>query len=111
MFWDVSAGDESRSIISDGPFVGQHQIIDGQQRLTSLYAAIKGYSIRDLNYSKKQIMIAFNPFSKKFEVRTPPIAKSSEWVADISTVFDSSYKATRTFLRRYEEAGGELTDS
>ncbi|OFT47083.1 hypothetical protein HMPREF3158_05250 [Corynebacterium sp. HMSC06G04] len=76
-----------------------------------MHAAIKGYSVRALNYSKKKITIAFNPFSEKFEFRTPPIAKSPEWVADISTVFDSPYKATSTFLRRYEEAGGELTDS
>ncbi|UUA87203.1 GmrSD restriction endonuclease domain-containing protein [Corynebacterium pseudogenitalium] len=110
MFWDVAADGESRSISGDANFIGQHQIIDGQQRLTSLYAAIKGFPVRDVNYNEKRIRIAFNPFSEKFEVRTPPIAKSPEWVEDISTYFASSYKARKAFFKRYEESGGTLSD-
>lgn len=110
MFWDVATDGESRSISGDANFIGQHQIIDGQQRLTSLYAAIKGFPVRDVNYSEKQIRIAFNPFSEKFEVRTPPIAKSPEWIEDISTYFASPFKATKAFFKRYEASGGTLSD-
>lgn len=110
MFWDVSAEGESRSISKDSSFTGQHQIVDGQQRLTSLYAAMKGVPVRDNDYKARHIRIAFNPFNEKFEVRTPVIARSPEWVEDISTVFDSPYKASKAFIRRFEEAGGELTD-
>lgn len=110
MFWDVATDGESRSISGDANFIGQHQIIDGQQRLTSLYAAIKGFPVRDVNYIEKQIRIAFNPFSEKFEVRTPPIAKSPEWIEDISTYFASPFKATKAFFKRYEASGGTLSD-
>src|SRR5699024_12167496 len=44
MFWDVAAQDESRALREGTQFIGSHQIIDGQQRLTSLYAAIMGRS-------------------------------------------------------------------
>ena len=98
MFWDVATDGESRSISGDANFTGQHQIIDGQQRLTSLYAAIKGFPVRDVNYNEKQIRIAFNPFSEKFEVRTPPIAKSPDWIEDISIYFANPFKAMKAFF-------------
>lgn len=110
MFWDVAAQGESRALANDVAFTGAHQIIDGQQRLTSLYAAIKGHAVRDHDYKKKHIRIAFNPFSEKFEVRTPPIAKSPDWIDDISTVFKSPYQARRNFIKRYEATGAELTE-
>ncbi len=110
MFWDVATDGESRSISGDANFTGQHQIIDGQQRLTILYAAIKGFPVRDVNYNEKQIRIAFNPFSEKFEVRTPPIAKSPDWIEDISIYFANPFKAMKAFFNRYEESGGSLSD-
>lgn len=105
MFWDVAADGETRSIAKGSQFTAQHQIIDGQQRLTSLYAASQGHAVRDENYRERQIRISFNPFSEKFEVRSPVYAKSPEWVEDIATVFDNSIKATKSFVKRYCEAG------
>lgn len=110
MFWDVAAQDESRALGEGTQFTGSHQIIDGQQRLTSLYAAIMGHEVRDHDYKKKLIRIAFNPFSEKFEVRTPPITKSPEWIDDISAVFKSPFQARREFIKRYEATGAELTE-
>ncbi len=110
MFWDVAAQDESRALGEGTQFTGSHQIIDGQQRLTSLYAAIMGHEVRDHDYKKKLIRIAFNPFSEKFEVRTPPITKSPEWIDDISTVFKSPFQARREFIKRFEATGADLTE-
>ena len=110
MFWDVAAQDESRALREGTQFIGSHQIIDGQQRLTSLYAANMGHEVRDHDYKKKLIRIAFNPFSEKFEVRTPPITKSPEWIDDISAVFKSPFQARREFIKRYEATGAELTE-
>ncbi len=39
MFWDVTANGETRAISGVGEVDAAHQIVDGQQRLTSLYAA------------------------------------------------------------------------
>lgn len=110
MFWDVAATGETRSI-SGNDYVGAaHQIVDGQQRLTSLYAAIKGQKVLDENYRSKEITISFNPFTEKFEVRTPAYSKSADWVEDISKCFASPLAAHRAFVRRYTAAGKDLTE-
>lgn len=105
MFWDVSAEGETRSIAGISAKDASHQIVDGQQRLTSLYAATKGQPVRDENYRNKSIVISFNPFTEKFEVRTPAFARSADWVEDISTCFESPIDALQSFLDRYEESG------
>ena len=110
MFWDVAANGETRSISDNDHVDAAHQIVDGQQRLTSLFAAIRGQKVRDENYRPKQITISFNPFADKFEVRTPAYAKSADWVEDISTCFESPIAAHRAFVRRIRALGRELTE-
>ena len=43
-------------------------IIDGQQRLTSLYAVMKGKEIITSKYEEKAIVISYCPLQNKFEV-------------------------------------------
>ena len=43
-------------------------IVDGQQRLTSLFAVIKGVSIVRETYEKERIDIAFRPTDETFDV-------------------------------------------
>ena len=78
LFWKTGADGGLKSI-GTGPkqLVPELAIVDGQQRLTSLYAAIKGKPVFDENYKHREIKISFNPFTEKFEVRTPAIAKSA----------------------------------
>ena len=72
---------------------GKRILIDGQQRVTALMAALLGQKVINKNYSSIRIKIAFNPLAvddeKIFEVSNPAILKSSEWVPDISNLFDS----------------------
>ncbi|WP_454728192.1 GmrSD restriction endonuclease domain-containing protein [Cellulosimicrobium protaetiae] len=110
MFWDVTANGETRAISGLGEVDAAHQIVDGQQRLTSLYAAMKGLKVRDEAYQEKSITISFNPFAEKFDVRTPVLARSVSWVEDISTVFESPIKARRAFISRYHSSDQELTE-
>lgn len=110
MFWDVAAEGETRAINSGGQLGASHQIIDGQQRLTSLYAAIQGKPVRDEAYRHRTITISFNPFSEKFEVRTPALAKSVYWVEDIATCFASPISARKSFIKRFEAAGHTLSE-
>ena len=109
MFWSVAQRDESRAIGLVIDTTAVHQIVDGQQRLTSLFAVLKGKAVRDSEYNRKSITIAFKPSSERFEVSTPVIAKSAEWIADISTVFADPFIAHLQFKERYEEVNGELT--
>lgn len=108
MFWDVPAEGETRSISADAALAAGHQIIDGQQRLTSLYAAMRGVPVRDESYRNKRIVISFNPFTEKFEVRTPALAKSPAWLEDIAEYFDTPIPTRKAFIRRYTEAGNIL---
>lgn len=65
---------------------GKKILIDGQQRVTALSAAILGLKIVDEDYRKKRIQIAFHPLEEKFEVFNPAIAKDTAWIPDISPV-------------------------
>ena len=69
---------------------GKKILIDGQQRVTALTAAIIGQQIVNKDYKKVRIQIAFNPLEEKFETLTPAIAKDKKWVDDISTVFNGN---------------------
>ncbi|MGE4545687.1 MAG: DUF262 domain-containing protein [Pedobacter sp.] len=63
---------------------GKKILIDGQQRVTALSAAILGHYIIDQNYRRRKIRIAFHPDEEKFEVTNPAIEKDKRWVADIA---------------------------
>ena len=62
-------------------------IVDGQQRLTSLYAIIKGKSVWNKNYKEKKLTIGFKPAEKKFMVTNAAIRKDPEWIPDISELW------------------------
>ncbi|MDF1480435.1 DUF262 domain-containing protein [Leifsonia sp. H3M29-4] len=110
MFWDQAAPGESRSISADGTQPAQYQIVDGQQRLTSLFAVIKGKTVVDEAYRTKSIKISFNPLTEKFEVWTPAFANSSYWVEDVSEIFRDAISVRRRYLERLRESGGDITD-
>ena len=48
----------------------EYLIIDGQQRLTALLAAMYGVTIKDKNYKERKIRISFNPLTREFAVWT-----------------------------------------
>ena len=108
MFWDVSEQDSTRAISGTATISASHQIVDGQQRLTSLYAVMKGLEVQDDNYRRKSIRIAFHPYTERFEVATAATERSVEWIHDIATVFRSPYDAQEDFLEGLEDAGRNL---
>lgn len=64
-------------------------VIDGQQRLTVLLAAICGIKVRDKDYRERTIRIAFQPLTREFAVWTPAYDRNPEWVSAISEVFQA----------------------
>lgn len=72
---------------------GKKILIDGQQRITAIQAAVVGQQVVDSTYKKKRITIAFNPIEEVFEVCNPAIEKDSKWISDISKVFDVGFDA------------------
>jgi len=92
---------------------GKKILIDGQQRITALKAAMLGDYVVDKNYKRIKIKIAFNPIEEKFEVQTPVIKKSKEWIPDISEVISgdqSAFKFTKTYLRNNPEVDEAQVD-
>lgn len=63
---------------------GKKILIDGQQRITALTAAILGQYVIDKTYKRIKIKISFNPITEKFEVQNPAILKDKTWLHDIS---------------------------
>jgi hypothetical protein len=89
---------------------GKRILIDGQQRVTALMAALLGQEVVDKDYRTKHISIAFNPIEEKFEVSNPAIQKDAAWIPDISKVFSrgaASYGVTKEYLERNPEADPE----
>jgi hypothetical protein len=63
---------------------GRKVLIDGQQRVVSLCAAVLGRKIVNEDYKEVNISISFNPMTEEFETRTPAIDKNTQWIPDIS---------------------------
>ena len=75
-------------------------VIDGQQRLTALVASMYGVTVVDSKFDKRRIRIAFKPQTKEFEVWTPAIEKSAEYISDLSEIFLAKENNTYTKLRK-----------
>jgi hypothetical protein len=69
---------------------GKKILIDGQQRVTALTAAILGEYVIDKTYRRIKIKIAFNPLTEKFEVQNPAILKDKTWLPDISEAINGN---------------------
>ena len=81
-------------------------IIDGQQRLTSLYAVMYGKEVLDSRFQKKIVSIAFNPLRREFEVTSAAHRKSAEWIPDVSVAFKNtsgSYSFISNFIDKLSE--------
>jgi uncharacterized protein with ParB-like and HNH nuclease domain len=64
--------------LKDGSMsAGKRILIDGQQRITALMAALLGREVLTKDYETVRIRIAFNPLEDKFEVSNPAIQKNS----------------------------------
>lgn len=82
---------------------GKMILIDGQQRVTALTAAVLGQQVINKEYRKVCISIAFHPLEERFEVSNPAIVKDSAWIADIAQVISGETKLTKA-IRQYLEA-------
>ncbi|MBI2803116.1 MAG: DUF262 domain-containing protein [Gammaproteobacteria bacterium] len=66
---------------------GKRILIDGQQRVTALMAALLGREVLTKDYETLRIRIAFHPQEERFEVSNPAIRKDVAWIEDVAEVF------------------------
>lgn len=124
MIWESPADYETKKNvigknekIHDEP---KELVIDGQQRLTALVAAMYGVVVKDKNFADKEIKISFNPLTREFAVWTPAYERDTEWISRISDVFlakeqNSIISLRRKFIKEANEGRakknlGELTE-
>jgi hypothetical protein len=101
LFWSNGIVDSHRQIgTKKKQKVARLLIVDGQQRLTSLYAVLRGQEVLRSDYKKEKIQIAFNPYEQKFEVADVAIKRDPLWISDISQVWSGDLKPHR-FMKEY----------
>ena len=83
-------------------------IIDGQQRLTALFAVIKNQEVLTPDYEKKKIKIAFKPIDSTFKVGDAATDRDPEYVADISSLWagEGDFSIINAFLSKLKEIKG-----
>lgn len=105
--WKCATSNKSHFIGIDGKehVTPNELIIDGQQRLTSLYSVMLGKPVLNSSKKEKRIIISFNPLEEKFEVYTPILKNNPEWIPDISTLYttESQHEFETDFLSRLSE--------
>lgn len=85
---------------------GKQVLIDGQQRITALTAALLGHEILDSDYKKKRIKIAFNISTEEFQTSNPAIEKQEDWISDISEFMKDGNINTYQFVSDYASKFG-----
>jgi len=99
LLWENGYSGEHRTIAASGEHeVPRLLIVDGQQRLTSVYAVIKAILIINKEFRPELIRIAFHPLEEKIEVTNSAIEKDSGWIADISVLWKPETN-TFTFIQ------------
>lgn len=92
LFWENGdAGEPGGKIIGNQPKqkAAQQLIVDGQQRLTSLYAVIKGVPVVRENYKTETIEIAFNPLTEKIAVADAATRQDKSFIPNVSVLWGS----------------------
>jgi hypothetical protein len=107
LFWANGIEGDHRQIGSNTKQkIARLLIVDGQQRLTSLFAVLRGIEILRENYKKERIKIAFRPRDQKFEVADASIIRDPEWIPDISNLWAGSvprHRYVKDFLAKLKE--------
>lgn len=107
LFWANGGLDGHRQIGTDTKQnVARLLIVDGQQRLTSLFAVLKGVPVVREDFRKERIHIAFRPKDSLFEVADAATGRDPEYIADVSELWAGSVTLNRfvkDFLKRLRE--------
>lgn len=87
--------------------IPHYVVIDGQQRLTSLYATITWCPIKRDDGKEEVIIISFHPLEGRFEVANASTKQSTDRIYDIKDIiWWNMYEFTRSYLAIYEEKYG-----
>ena len=103
MLWQSPEGYETTNHIGTNDKIyirPDYLVIDGQQRLTALLAALFGIKVKDKNYAERSISISFNPLTREFAVWTEAYERNADWISDIYSVFKADEEHNVSKFRR-----------
>ncbi len=101
LFWANGIGNGHRQIgTNTKQKVPRLLIVDGQQRLTSLFAVLKGLPVVRSDYTRGPIQIAFRPRDQKFEVADAAVRRDPEFISNISELWAGNLSRNR-FVRQF----------
>ncbi len=117
LFWQNAYDGSQKQIGSEAKQkVPNLLIVDGQQRLTSLYAVVKGIPVVRENYQKESIEIAFHPIDSTFDVADAAIRKNVEYIPNISVLWTKNadlFEIVGSYiekLKKHRESSGKILE-
>jgi hypothetical protein len=107
LFWQNGFSGDTKQIGTDAKQkVPDLLIVDGQQRLTSLFAVTRGIPVLRENGEAEAIQIAFNPLQEQFEVADAAVRKDKAYISNISSLWakDASlFEVVGNYLRNLRD--------
>lgn len=112
MFWETGAEIGTKPVGGhETDRVAKLLIVDGQQRLTSLFAVLTGEVVLTQRFEEKHIRIAFRPTDGTFEVSDAAIERNPEFIPDITVLWGKGYKSrVREFMARLGSSRDQQLD-
>jgi len=88
LLWSTGADTGAKQIgTGDKQTVPALLIVDGQQRLTSLFAVTRGIDVLRQSGQAEAIQIAFNPLQDQFEVADAAVRRDKAFIPNISVLW------------------------
>jgi uncharacterized protein with ParB-like and HNH nuclease domain len=115
IFWGNACTGDVKTISHNGQRkTPKLQVVDGQQRLTSLYAVLKGVPVVRRDDEEEFIEIAFNPLLEKFEVADETIRNDKTYIPNISVLWNDGadpLKIVESYIESLEPEGEVSTEA
>jgi hypothetical protein len=99
IFWHPSNDGDARALGTERPSLrATTLVLDGQQRLTSLYAVMRGVEVVGKDGAPRKITIAFRPRDGRFEVADAAIRNDPEFLPNATELWNGT--RTKPQIRR-----------
>lgn len=91
VFWHTSTDRDARALGAERPGLrATTLVINGQQRLTSLYAVMRGVEVVAKEGGTRRITIAFRPRDGRFEVADAAIRNDPEFLPNVTELWNGT---------------------
>ena len=91
VLWHTSSDKEARALGAERPGLrATTLVIDGQQRLTSLYAVMRGVEVVGKDGAMRRVTIAFRPRDGRFEVADAAIRNDPEFLSNVTELWNGT---------------------